>query len=79
MERRTAIETIAAIACARTVARLDHKVWNNSAARISILSTTYPLWQQAGEPMEYHSIIITYAWPVRGASFDSEKQNTFQG
>lgn len=60
MERRTAIEAIAAIACARTVACLDHKVWNNSAARIGILSTM----ATRGLPMEYHAIIITYAWPV---------------
>ena len=39
MERRTTVETIAAIACARAVARLDHKVRNNSAARVGILST----------------------------------------
>jgi len=75
MERRTAKETVAAIACARAVARLDHKVWNNSAAHIgnlSIMATRDP-------PMENHSIIITYASPVRDASFDTGEQNTFQG
>jgi hypothetical protein len=39
MERRTAIEAIAAIACARTVARLNHKVRNNSAGCVGILFT----------------------------------------
>jgi hypothetical protein len=38
VERRTAIEAVTAIACARAVARLDHKVRNNSAARVGILS-----------------------------------------
>jgi hypothetical protein len=58
MERRTAIEAVAAIACARTVARLDHKVRNNSAARVGILSTMATRGPTYGKSLRHNNLRV---------------------
>ena len=59
MERRTAVETITAIACARTVTRLDHKVWNNSATRVSSLSGVATKGPTYGRSLRHNNLRVT--------------------
>ena len=58
MERRTAIEAIAAIACARSVARLDHKVWNDSVACVGIPFTMVTKGPTYGKSLHHNNLRV---------------------
>ena len=65
MECHTAIEAVAAIACARTVTRLDHKVRNNSVTRVEILSVLITRGPTYGRSLHHNNLRVVNEKRVR--------------